>query len=150
MSRITDEVRKLAEPVVRDAGCELWDVEFVKEAGEYFLRVFIDRDGGVSIDNCEAVSRALDPLLDEADPIPQSYTFEVSSAGAERPLKRPSDFEKFMGSPVMVKLYAPKGGSREHPGKLAGFEDGAVVLDTSAGRERFEKNEIAGVRLRIE
>ena len=84
MSKITDIVTELARPVVQQAGCELWDVEYVKEAGQWFLRVYIDKDGGVSIDDCEAVSRALDPVLDERDPIETSYTFEVSSAGAER------------------------------------------------------------------
>ncbi|MBQ8974855.1 MAG: ribosome maturation factor RimP, partial [Oscillospiraceae bacterium] len=104
MSKITDTVAALARPVVEQAGCELWDVEYVKEAGQWFLRVYIDKEGGVSIDDCEAVSRALDPILDESDPIETSYVFEVSSAGAERSLKRPSDFERFMGSLVEVRL----------------------------------------------
>ena len=84
MSRITELVWQLAEPVAARHGCEIWDVEFVKEAGERFLRVYIDREEGVDIELCEAVSRELDPLLDEADPIQEAYTFEVSSAGAER------------------------------------------------------------------
>ena len=97
MSKITDRVFALAKPVVENEGCSLWDVEYVREAGSWYLRVYIDKEGGVSIDDCERISRALDPLLDEADPIPDSYVFEVGSAGAERELKRPSDFEQFMG-----------------------------------------------------
>ena len=96
MSKITDKVTELALPIVEARGCSLWDVEYVREAGAWYLRVYIDKDGGVDIDDCESISRALDPILDEADPIPESYTFEVGSAGCERELKRQSDFEKFM------------------------------------------------------
>ena len=111
MSKITDKVTALARPIVEEEGCSLWDVEFVREAGSWFLRVFIDKEGGVSIDDCERISRRMDPILDEEDPIPDSYVFEVGSAGAERELKRPSDFEQFMGSQVEVKLYQPVKGS---------------------------------------
>ena len=105
MSRITDIVTKLAEAPASELGLELWDVEYVREAGQWVLRVYVDKDGGVGIADCEALSKLLDPLLDEADPIPDSYVFEVSSAGAERELKRPRDFERFMGSDVEVRLY---------------------------------------------
>ena len=87
MAKITDTVGALARPFVEAAGCTLWDVEYVKEAGEWFLRVYIDKEGGVSIDDCEAVSRPLSDALDQADPIEGSYTFEVSSAGADRALR---------------------------------------------------------------
>ena len=97
MGKLVDTVRSLAEPVAAQCGCEVWDVEYVREAGAWYLRVYIDKPGGVGIDDCEAVSRALDPVLDEADPVPGSYVFEVSSAGAERELKRPGDFERFIG-----------------------------------------------------
>ena len=104
MAKVTDAVAALALPVVESAGCTLWDVEYVKEAGSWFLRVYIDREGGVSIDDCEAVSRPLSDLLDEADPIEGSYTFEVSSAGADRALKKPEHFAKYLGAEVVVKL----------------------------------------------
>ena len=107
MSKVTERVQALAEPVAAEYGCELWDVEYVREAGAWYLRLYIDKPGGVSIDDCEAVSRALDPVLDEADPIPTSYIFEVSSAGAERVLKRPGDFERFLGEQVEVRHYQP-------------------------------------------
>ena len=113
--------------------------------------MYIDKPDGVSIQDCEDFSRALDPILDEADPIPDSYIFEVSSAGAERQLKRPGAFDRFMGSPVLVKPYQNRDGRKEFAGKLAGYEDGAVQLDMGGAEPvRFEKNEVALVRLRVE
>jgi ribosome maturation factor RimP len=149
MSKITDTVWKLAEPVAREAGCEIWDIEYLKEAGQWYLRVYIDKEGGVSIDDCESVSRGLDPILDEADPIPDSYIFEVSSAGAERSLKRPSDFEMFMGSLVELKLYKAQDGRKEFVGNLAGYNDGNVTIDINGTQHEFEKSQVASVRLRI-
>ena len=149
MQKVTDIVEQLARPVVERHGCELWDVEYVREAGEWYLRVYIDKEGGVWIDDCEQISRELDPMLDEADPIPNSYTFEVSSAGAERHLKRPQDFERFMGEPVLVRLYKPRDGVKEFPGVLKGYENGSVTIDFNGSEFTFEKNEIAVVRLRI-
>ena len=105
MAKVTDTVAQLALPFVESAGCSLWDVEYVKEAGEWFLRIYIDKEGGVSIEDCEAVSRPLSDKLDEADPIEGSYTFEVSSAGADRVLKKPEHFARFQGSEVEVRLY---------------------------------------------
>ena len=122
--KITDQVRLLAEPVVAEKNCELWDVEYVREGSTWFLRIYIDKDGGVDITDCEAVSRAMDPILDEADPIPDSYTFEVCSAGLERTLKRPGDFERFMGADVLVRLYRPRSGAKEFAGVLTGYQDG--------------------------
>ena len=151
MAKITETVAELAAPVVEGAGCELWDVEYVREAGEWFLRLYIDKPGGVDILDCEAISRTVSDLLDQADPIEGSYTFEVSSAGAERPLKRPSDFERFLGSPVLVKTYKPKDGRKEFAGVLAGYDNGAVLLDMGGAEPlRFEKPELALVRLRVE
>ena len=150
MSKITDVVWALAEPVVKENGCEVWDVEYVKEAGQNYLRLYIDREDGVDLSHCEAVSRALDPILDEVDPIPDSYIFEVSSAGAERTLKRPQDFRRFLGSLVEVKLYKAKFNGKAHLGKLLAYDDGAVEIDSKGETLRFEKNEVAGVRLRLE
>lgn len=151
MKKVTEIVRELAQPVVEENGCELWDVEYVREAGQWYLRLYLDKEGGVNILDCEAVSRKVSDLLDEVDPIESSYMFEVSSAGAERVLKRPTDFERFMGSAVLVKTYKPKDGRKEFAGTLAGYEDGAVLLDMGAGEPiRFEKSEIALVRLRVE
>ena len=146
MAKVTDAVETLARPIVEHAGCTLWDVEYVKEAGEWFLRVYIDREGGVDIDCCEAVSRPLSDALDEADPIQGSYTFEVSSAGLDRTLKKPEHFKQCMGQKVELKLYRPVKGGKEHTGALTGYEDGAVSVDGV----RFEKNDVAQVRLHVE
>ena len=150
MKKVTELVAELAAPAVAEQGCTLWDVEYVREAGQWYLRLYLDKDGGVDILDCEAVSRKVSDLLDEADPIEGSYTFEVSSAGAERPLKRPSDFQRFLGHPVLVKTYKPKDGRKEFAGTLVGYEDGAVLLDMGGETVRFEKNETALVRLRVE
>lgn len=147
MSKITDRVFALAKPVVENEGCSLWDVEYVREAGSWYLRVYIDKEGGVSIDDCERISRALDPLLDEADPIPDSYVFEVGSAGAERELKRPSDFEQFMGSQVEVKLYQPKDGRKAFVGALAAYDNGRVTITSGKETLEYDKSQVAQVRL---
>ena len=149
MSKITDTVLALAQPVVEAEGCEIWDVEYVKEAGAWYLRVYIDNAGGVSIDDCEAVSSALDPVLDEADPIPTSYIFEVSSAGVERELKRPRDFEKFLGSQVEVRHYQPVEGAKAHTGTLRGYADGAVTIEINGAEKTYQKAQVAQVRLSV-
>ena len=149
MSKLIDEVTALAVPVVEKHGCELWDVEYVKEAGTWYLRVFIDNENGVDINQCEAISRELDPILDEKDLIPGAYTFEVSSAGAERQLKRPSDFERFAGKLVEVKLYKALDGRKEYVGDLVKYENGDVTVNVSGKEITFEKSQVANVRLRI-
>ena len=147
MAKVTDAVAALALPVVEAAGCSLWDVEYVKEAGTWFLRVYIDKEGGVSIDDCEAVSRPLSDLLDQADPIEGSYTFEVSSAGADRALKKPEHFARFLGHEAEVKLYRPREGRKEFVGRLQNYQDGAVTLEINGDETVFTKQEIALVRL---
>ena len=145
MSKITEKVEALAKPVVEEAGCELWDVEYVREAGSWYLRVFIDKEGGVSIEDCERISRKLDPILDENDPIPDSYVFEVGSAGAERELKRPSDFERYMGSEIEVKLDQPSQGKKSFVGSLDAYEDGNVTVSSVL----LKKEQIAQVKLHV-
>ncbi len=147
MAKITDTVAALATPYVEEAGCSLWDVEYVKEAGEWFLRVYIDKEGGVSIQDCEAVSRPLSDALDEADPIEGSYTFEVSSAGADRVLKRPEHFARFLGSEAEVKLYRPRDGRKSFVGPLLSYSDGDVTLEIAGTPMTFEKKEVALTRL---
>ncbi len=150
MSRITDSVTELARPVVEQAGCTLWDVEYVREAGTWYLRVFIDKEGGVSIDDCEVISRALDPILDEADPVPDSYVFEVGSAGAERELKRPGDFQQFTGSEVELRLYQPLEGSKSFVGTLKSYdEDGTVTITVGKKDMSFTRAQTAQVRLHV-
>lgn len=145
MSKITEKVEALAKPVVEEEGCELWAVEYVREAGSWYLRVLIDKDGGVGIDDCERISRRLDPILDEADPIPDSYVFEVGSAGAERELKRPSDFERYIGSEVEVKLYQPYQGKKSYVGTLEAYVGGDVTVSSVI----LKKEQIAQVKLHV-
>ena len=149
MGKLVDTVRSLAEPVAAQCGCEVWDVEYVREAGAWYLRVYIDKPGGIGIDDCEAVSRALDPVLDEADPVPGSYVFEVSSAGAERELKRPGDFERFIGEQVEVKHYQPIDGAKSHVGLLRGYDNGDVTVEVNGAERVFKKAQVAQVRLHM-
>ena len=148
--KVTELVTAFAKPIVEEKGCSLWDVEYVREGSERFLRVYIDKEGGVCIDDCEAVARAIDPILDEKEPIPESYHFEVCSAGLERVLKRPSDFEQFMGSPILIKLYRPHNGLKEIPGILRGYEEGRITVEAGKETVTFEKSQVALCRLRVE
>ena len=148
--KVTELVAEFARPIVEAQGCELWDVEYVREGSEYFLRLYLDKEGGVDINDCEAVSRAVDPILDEKDPIPGSYHFEVCSAGLERVLKRPSDFQRFLGSPITVKLYRPRNGLKEIPCVLKAYDEGKLTVEAGKETIQFEKSEVAQVRLRVE
>ena len=149
MAKVTDLVAQLAQPLAEAAGCSLWDVEYVKEAGTWYLRIYIDKETGVSIDDCEAVSRVLSDLLDEADPIEGSYVLEVSSAGADRPLKKPAHFQRFLGAEVDVRLYRPLDGRKEYTGVLKGYDGGDVTIETAGEARTFVKKDVAQVRLTV-
>lgn len=149
MSKVTDVAQALALPEVERLGCTLWDVEYVKEAGTWYLRLYIDKDGGVSINDCEAISRAVSDKLDEADPIEGSYTFEVSSAGADRALRKPEHFAAFLGSEVDVKLYRAREGRKAITGILQGYENGSVTLSAGGAAVTLEKKDVAQVRLHV-
>ena len=149
MAKVTELTAGLAAPIVEAAGCSLWDVEYVKEAGEWFLRIYIDKEGGVSINDCEAVSRPLSDALDEADPIEGSYTLEVSSVGADRVLKKPEHFAQFTGSEVDVKLYRAREGLKELTGVLKGYDNGNVTVELPGGDVTLEKKDVAQVRLHV-
>ena len=149
MAKVTELVSALAAPLVEAAGCSLWDVEYVREAGQWFLRIYIDKEGGVSINDCEAVSRPLSDALDEADPIEGSYVLEVSSAGADRPLKKPEHFAAFLGAEVEVRLYRAMEGRKDHVGTLTGYENGDVTIETADGPRTFVKKDVAQTRLYV-
>lgn len=150
VKKVTEVAAALALPFVEQAGCSLWDVEYVREAGTWFLRVYIDCPGGVDISQCEAVSRPLSDALDEADPIEGSYTLEVSSAGIDRPLKKEAHFAAFMGHDVEVRTYRPVDGRKEFHGRLEGYDKGDVTITLKDGTQRtFGKKEIALVRLDV-
>ena len=148
--KVTDLVAEFSKPIIENLGCSLWDVEYVREGSERYLRIYLDKEGGIDIDDCEKIHRAIDPILDEKDPIAESYHFEVCSAGLERTLKRPEDFVRFMDSAVLVKLYRPRNGLKELPGTLRGYEDGRITIEAGKETITFEKSEVALVRLRVE
>ena len=149
MKKITEVVWALAEPAVQAQGCRIWDVEYVREAGQWYLRLYLDKDGGVDILDCEAISRTVSDLLDEADPIQDAYTFEVSSAGADRALKKPEHFAAFLGEQVDAKFYQPVNGQKAVTGTLVGYDNGDVTLDLGDGPVTFAKKDVAQVRLHV-
>ena len=141
-------VETLVRPTVEGMGLRLWDVVFEKEGPDWFLRVLIDRDEPLDTDTCEAVSRAIDPLLDEADPIEQSYYLEVGSPGLGRRLNRPEHYEAVKGQKISVKLYkANEQGRKEFAGILTSREGNTVTVDTENGPVAFEVSAASVVRL---
>ena len=148
---IEAKVWELAAPLAERAGAELIDVEFVREAGEWYLRLFIDREAApVDHDLCEAVSDLTSAALDESDPIPQSYYLEVSSPGLERPLKRPQDFLRYAGNDVVVKLYAAREGHKEYTGRLIGRHGDGVRIAVADGELLFPLESVARVHLKAD
>ena len=132
---IADVVTALAQPLADELGYALWDVEYVREGADYYLRITIDNDQGITIEDCERFSRAIDPVLDEADPITDSYHLEVSSPGIERELKTAAHIAACVGETVEARLFAPLQGSRVHRGTLIGLNDeGAVVIAVGEGQ----------------
>ncbi|MBQ1501689.1 MAG: ribosome maturation factor RimP [Firmicutes bacterium] len=146
-NRIEKTVWQLAEPFCSQCGCELIDVEFVREASEWYLRLFIDREPAVDHDLCEQVSRLVSDALDIADPISQSYYLEVSSPGLERPLKREEDFQRYAGEKIAVRLYAPLNGKKDFCGILRGLADGELLLEVDGGELRFPLDKVAKAHL---
>lgn len=130
MSKINKLVTELAAPLADKLGLELVDVEFVKESGQLILRVYIEREGGVMLEHCEAMSSALDEVLDNLDPIEENYLLEVSSPGVERPLKKAADYERFIGRAVKVRLFSSFGGQKSFTGSLRGLEGQEILLET--------------------
>lgn len=148
--QVVSRVEELARPLCEAAGVSLWDVEFEKEGGQYMLTVTVDRPEGVDIDQCEQVSRALDPMLDEKefDDMP-SYTLCVSSAGLSRRLKRPEHFAAFLGHPVEIGFYKPVGGVKQAEGTLVAYDEGNVTLAAGEKQTVYEAKDIAAVRLAV-
>lgn len=140
-------VTPMAEEAAAGLGLEVVDVEYRREGGGWVLRVFIDKPGGVTLDDCQAVSHALGQRLDEADPIPNRYSLEVSSPGIERPLKRPADFERFAGLRVQIRTFAPLDGRRNFKGELVGLVEGAVVVRTDTGQVAIPQDMVARANL---
>ncbi len=153
MSKVTEIVVGMVTPILEESGLELVDVEFVKEGRDYFLRVYIDKETGVDIEDCGIVSEKLSEKLDEVDPIPQNYFLEVSSPGAERPLKKDKDFEKAIGKNVFIKTYEPIDGEKAFEGILTQFDGETVLVEVKIKTRKksivipYEK--IANARLAI-
>lgn len=146
--KIAAAVGQIAAPIVEALGMELLEVEYVKEAASWYLRLYIDRNGGISIDDCQTVSEQVGEALDAADPIAGPYIFEVSSPGFDRPLKTERDFKRYEGEAVEVSLYAPVNGAKKYEGILKGLRDGYIVIEdeTSGAELRFGEKETACVK----
>lgn len=145
--KVENIVTDIAQPIVQAYSFELVDVEFLKEGANWYLRVYIDKPGGITIDDCQAVSERLSDELDRVDPIKQSYFLEVSSPGLDRPLKKERDFEKYRGELVEVKLFEAVDGKKLYEGELVGLIDNRVVI--SLGQDRtvgFDKDKVASVK----
>ncbi len=146
-TRTEDIVWEMAKPVVDFLGLELVDVEYIKEGGSWFLRIFIDKPQGITHDDCQAVSKKLGELLDERDSIPQSYILEVSSPGIERPLNKPEDFVKFRGYKIRASTFSPVEGQKEFVGELEGVEDNILSINVKGKKVTLPFGTVAKVRL---
>lgn len=134
-------------PIVADAGVEIYDVEYVKEGSDWYLRVYIDKPDGVNINDCEVVNRALSAKMDELDFIDDAYILEVSSPGLGRTLKKERHFEKSIGQEVEVKTYKAIDKEKQFVGILQSYEDGVITIETEKKEMKFEKADVASVRL---
>ena len=141
------KTEELIVPILDAKGFELVDVEYVKEGQDYFLRAYIDKPGGITIDDCVAVSREMNVLLDELDYVEGAYTFEVSSPGLGRPLKKPRDYERSMGEEVEIRTYKAMDGSKEFYGILKAYDDATVTIQSEEEEITFNKSDIALIRL---
>ena len=138
----------LAEPLAQQLGLTLWDIRFVKEGASWYLRVFVEKEGGVSVDDCVAMSHALDGPLDETDPIEQNYYLEVSSPGLERELTRDEHFQALLGARIKVRLIRPVDQVRDFTGELLSFDNGAITLLLENGTQmKLKKKEASWIRL---
>jgi ribosome maturation factor RimP len=148
-AQIESVVEKLVKPYLEENGFELVGIEYVKEGGSRFLRIFADKEGGIDIDDCGRISEWVSARLDELDPIPEAYFLEVSSPGAERPLKKPEEMAKAVGRHVFVTTYEPIDGLKEFEGRLVSFENGTAVVEVGKKRHALPWAKIAGARLAI-
>lgn len=149
-SEIITLAANLAEQATAGTEIDLVDVEYVKESGRYFLRVYIDKPGGITVDDCHQVHVRLDELLDQADPIDHPYVLEVSSPGLDRPLKKPADFVRNIGRRISVRTYQPLDGQKQFVGRLTAVENGIVRLDLGAGEIEVPQDQIVKARLVVD
>lgn len=147
MAKIEAILEEIAAPICEQEGVYIYECEYKKEGGSYYLRLFIDKDGGVTIDDCERVSRIVNEKLDELDPIKEEYIFEVSSPGIDRKLTRDWHFEKALGKEIDIKLFAPFEGSKTLTGVLTGYDHALLSVDLGEKVVRIEKGKTSSVRL---
>lgn len=145
-SSVAEKVNDMVLPIVESKAFELVDVEYLKEGSNWYLRIYIDKDGGITIEDCESVSKEVSDLLDKVDPIPNSYILEVSSPGLERPLKKDNDFEKYKGETVEIKLFSPFEGKNIYEGELVGLRDGNIIIIANGCELAFERKNAALVK----
>lgn len=148
--KLTDKIFDIVEPTVTALGYELYEVEYQKEFDNWVLTLYIDHPDGVSIDDCELVSNAVDPVLDAADPIEQAYYLSVSSLGIDRPLKTDKDYQRNIGKVMDVKLYAPLNGKKEFSGTLTAFDEATYTIELKSGSETIERKKTALIRPHID
>ncbi|WP_217585573.1 ribosome maturation factor RimP [Lentibacillus saliphilus] len=152
-SPVIEKTEELVLPILQEKGLELVDIEYVKEGKDWFLRVFIDKEGGIDISECGLVSETLSEKLDETDPIKEAYFLEVSSPGAERPLKTEQDFQNYIGHNVYIKLYEPVDGNKTYEGILTDYIDGTAIVEykikTRKRQVELPYNKIAKARLAV-
>ena len=148
--KLTDKIFDIVEPTVTALGYELYEVEYQKEFDNWVLTLYIDHPDGVSLDDCELVSNAVDPVLDAADPIEQAYYLSVSSLGIDRPLKTDKDYQRNIGKVMDVKLYAPVNGKKEFSGTLTAFDEATYTIELKSGSETIERKKTALIRPHID
>ena len=149
MAAVAKTVEKIVAPTAQGLGIEIWDTEYKKEGGTYVLRIYIDKKEGITIEDCENFSRAIDPILDETDPVPDSYVLEVSSAGLDRMLTKAEHFEKYIGTSVDVTLYKAEDGKKTVTGILVSRDDEKLTVSEDNKEIIFDNKNVASVRLTV-
>lgn len=147
---VPNMVTDLVQSTIENEGYELVDVEYVKEGGSWYLRIYIDKEGGVTLDDCEMVSKIIDTILEDKDIISKSYSLEVSSPGIERPLKKDDDFRRFEGNEVVIKTYEPINNRKKIKGILLGLEENNIVIRVDEQKYYIPKDKVASARLSVE
>lgn len=147
---VEQKTEELIMPILDEMGFELWDIEYVKEGQEYYLRAYIDKEGGITIDDCVDVSRRMSELLDADEYIDEAYIFEVSSPGLGRKLVKDKEFSRSIGRAVDVKFYKPVDGSKEISGELQSFDKETIVIDVNGVSKSYARADIAIVKLSVE
>ncbi|MBE7032486.1 MAG: ribosome maturation factor RimP [Ruminococcaceae bacterium] len=149
-SKLESNILEMATPIAEECGCYIYDIEYAKEGKARYLRIYADKDGGISLDDCEAISRRMSDELDKADPIKENYVLEVSSPGIERKLKNPEHFERYLGEVVEIGLFKAVNDSKTILAELKGFEDGKISVSLDGEEMSIMQSETTYVKLHFE